>query len=262
MFELEILFANVIAPALVFGFAGLAYRWLPDHLANSVGTVLWSLSAVIAIVVAFGLRNGFAIWPEDAWQRIPQASVIIAASTILSELFLQKSKKIAVAFQLLIVLVLGLATYFVFPSGTGWEDLQKEFPRWLLVLVIGCGGTVILAGRLSNRRAAVLGFLGIPWTMVAAYLVSQSFIKVTEPILAVATVLGMASILSWKVEKSRPLHCVSGPLLFVVAAALAHGKFYSYLDTPAAVYQAVIIAPILAATVAFLPLLMFRKPRG
>lgn len=261
MFELEILFANIVVPGLIFGVAGLLYRGLPARFSKPVGAILWSVAAIAAIEFAFGWRNGFALWPEDAWQRIPRAAGLVALATVAGELLDAGQNRLSSVFVgCLYAIAIAVGTWWIFPQGTGWEQLQPEFWRWLVVVIIGCGGSAILVSQFSNRRAAIWGFLCIPWTMAAAYLVSQSFIKVTEPILAVATVLGMASIFSCLTERTRPLQGVAGGMLCVALGALAHGKFYSYLETPAIAYQTLMVVPMLAAAVSLLPLVLFRKP--
>ncbi|MCA9132207.1 MAG: hypothetical protein KDA45_03600 [Planctomycetales bacterium] len=254
MFEFKLLLINVLLPSAVILLAVLA-AWggapravsrreavdaasLPgeptagDRSRGLQGVqrgtaTLMTVAAVVAFALAFGLRTEFVLWPEDAWMRLSLGVTVVGVAAILA-VWIPWSP-LAWAVRLLAV---GLATYGMIPRGEAWEFLLPSENYWLAAmwLSVSVGWWSIV--RRSPAQAAVLGLAWIPSVAAAAFLTAQSFLKVTEPLLAVASILGWLSLFSWPRWSGALANAAAGPCLFALAAAVASAQFNSYLGLP------------------------------
>ncbi len=259
MFELTVLLANLIVPATIMVAAiGLAWRMKQPSIACCM---VLGTSAAIAIAVAYGLRNGFAIWPEDAWQRIPLATLMVG---IIGSTRAHIAPARSIPYLLNLVALVGIAlaaTYVVLPSGEGWEELAKSALKWYALFLVAMVTAQCLIDCLPSRAVGWFGLALIPWTMISAYLCSESFVKVTEPIIAVATTIGLGSLANLRKTDSHAVRSILAPALFTVFAGLAHAKFYDFADTPEWYYQLLVVTPSLMAAVTLLIVLIARNRR-
>ncbi|MEM8733757.1 MAG: hypothetical protein AAGG44_06035 [Planctomycetota bacterium] len=245
MFELKILLANVAAPAAVLVVAMLIDLFLlgsrsspaadrtdesvsAKHFASSTGSALvGSLGASLAIWIAFGMRNDFVWWSEDHWQRIPLAAAIVALGIFLSTLFPSRYRLLAIA--VFGILALGYSANLVTPQGESWAEVVEPRILWLGLLV---AGPILSALLLCKLQAPIQGWTLFSWvaaSVAAAFLAAQSFMRVTEPMLAYATLFGITGIYCAVRQRIEFAICVALPTTFAMAASAAHGQFNSYL---------------------------------
>jgi hypothetical protein len=205
------------------------------------------VAAVVAIWLALALRveEALAWWPEDAWTRLPLAIGAVGLGAIAANWLPARWKLGA---WLLRATALWLATRMIIPTGEAWEFLQPSLPVWTLVLVLGPLLAWCLIERLPSRSAGVLGLSWILCVAAAAFL-SKDFLRVTEPMLAIASVLGCVSIGTLLSGRSEWIATVAGPCLFGSGAAVASFQFNSFLGLPDALSWLAIVAPAVAALV-------------
>ena len=264
MLELKILAANVLLPlAIMTATLGLL-RWaqrrradrqpspqpiaapapaVATSLAERQAATLLILMGTAAIWLAFGLRVGFAWWPEDAWARIPVAIGIVGVGSICGVW----SPNAWLAWTVRGAGVL-LASWVVIPTGEAWEFLQPSLPVWVGVLVVSPLLAWWLLERREDRQAGVLG-LGWILCLAAAAFLSKDFLRVTEPILAKAVVLGCASLATLVSARRELVSAVSGICLFGCGAAIANAQFNSFLGLPDGLSWLAIASPALAALI-------------
>lgn len=280
MFELQIFVANILLPS-VAALIGIVGAWLlqrqqvrskqPAELNSAVdadtggeGTELrgaipqerqpnedlkpgWlaagcgALSALAAIWIAFGMRNGFVILSEDSWLRIPLGTTIVAVAAMSTA-----AGNWALVWMIRTI-ALSIAAMFVFPTGEGWEFLAESQNYWILAIVLSTlTGWWGMEQRL-HRMKGVLALAWIPVFAATAALTSESFLGVTEPLLAVSSIFGCYGIAALSVKSPIPLNSVTGPSLFAFSSATANAQFNSFLDLPNTLTYLAMFSPGLAA---------------
>ncbi len=145
-------------------------------------------------------------------------------------------------------ITLWVATKTVIPTGEAWDFLQPNIPTWTFVMVLGPLLGWWLIERLPTGTAATLGLSWILCIAASAFL-SKDFLRITEPMLAIASVLGCVSIGTWFTKRAELVGAVAGPCLFGSGAAVASFQFNSFLGLPDALSWFAIVAPALAALV-------------
>lgn len=268
MFELQILLANIVLPIVISVVSiGLAVLWrrrspvsdveTPPSTTPLVGSsatvVFGGLAAMASIVVAFQVRNGFEAWPEDSWRRIPHAVSVVALASVMTTLLPALPRWLVRAGALM------LASWLVFPVGDSWEFLADRKTLWLAAMAVAPFVGWICVGRCSVGQSAALGFGWILCCATATLLTAQSFLKVTEPMFAVSSVLGCFAIatLRWKFRSSASwLDGAAGPCLFAYAAFIANAQFNSYAGITDWLSFLAMFTPAIAAllSVVFFPL--------
>lgn len=259
MLELKILAANVLLPTAIVAATLLVLHAGGDSRRNSSKTddsqsihstsghrlsaSIVVLASVLSIWLAFALRveAGFALWPEDAWARIPVAVGIVGVGSIVALWLPMKTVGWIVRGAALL-----LAAKTIVPTGEAWEFLRATSAWWMCVLV---GSSMLgwwLIERLPGRAAGLLG-LGWIFCIAAAAFLSKDFLRVTEPMLAVASVLGCASLGSLLTGRAPLVAGVAGPCLFGSGAAVASAQFNSFLGLPDTLSWLAIASPALAA---------------
>ncbi len=279
MFEIKVLFANILAPALIMlGAYWISSRRYPAP-GGRLGLSTFALASFLAIWCAMALRNGWSLWPEDAWQRIPAGSLLVALVSIVTDYGGQSApisrgaaergvsetavtdpdelqsplpRSIKVVSWLFRLAGLVGASFIIFPSGESWAELQAVRWWWIGLMSMGVVAAWLVVSSCHWSVRPSVGFAFVVWTVAVAFLVSQSFMKVTEPILAMATVLGLASLFDVLRFSYRAVVSVAGVTLFAAAAAVAHGNFYSFLDISRNVYGLAILTPLFIASAAYL----------
>ncbi len=212
--------------------------WSIRHVAVDGALIL---AAVVAVWLAFGLRVGFAWWPEDAWARIPWAVAVVGAGSMLTI-----SLPVRWLAWALRGLALWLGTEMILPRGEAWEFLEPQLPVWRGVLIAGpLLSWWVIEGR-SPRGAGWLGLAWLPLFAASAFL-SKDFLRVTEPMLALAAVLGSASLGALIIGKRNWAASIAGLSLFGCGAAVASAQFNSFLGLPDALSWAAILSPAAAA---------------
>ncbi len=257
MFELTVLGINVILPSILtlLGVA-LGYRLSgavesrheterpleSNRTVELVRGVCVAAASALAIWSAVALRNEWAIWHEDAWMRLPTGVALVALAAAVTT---------GMNFVWLAWLIRGVAVLTaalaIFPSGEAWGDLLPTKNLWLASITLSTLVAWFLMERRGSRDAAVLGLSWILLLIVAAYLTSQSFLKVTEPLMAVASVLGCLSLLSLRRGSSSWVATAVGPCLFAFSAAVASAQFNSFLGLPDALSWLAMASPGIAA---------------
>jgi hypothetical protein len=199
-----------------------------------------------ALGVAFGLRNGWALWHEDAWMRWPTAVVLVAlAGAVTAGL---TSSWLVWTLRILATLI---ASGVIFPTGEAWGFLWPARFQWWAVMTIS---TVVGWSLCHVQPPKLAAFLGLNWIVLlvaAAYLTSQSFLKVTEPLMAVASVLGCLSLFSLGGRTSQWVSLAAGPCLFATSAAVASAQFNSFLGLPDRLSWFTMATPSLLAVAAY-----------
>jgi hypothetical protein len=247
----QILLNNFIVPAMVFGMAVLlCIKGAPQI--NLVQRLCLATGAALAVILAYGLGTGFTLWSEDEWQRIPVGSSLIALATALTPVSCEPRKwaNSAIGKLILLAAVL-LACFMIIPRGEAWKEIESQTLGWYVAITVGIVVTHTVAERLPSTPLAIFGFVLILWTMASAYLCSESFIKVTLPIIAVATVVGLASLAGLLKSGWRVLLVALPPMLFLVGGGLMHASFYVPPDQLITDYRIAASAPTLLAAVAF-----------
>ncbi len=270
MFELQILFANVIAPLAVVlvGCLALTHKF-------SRPAIPWVLAACsgIAIWTAFAVRVGFAWWPEDAWQRVPAAAMIVTAVAMLVEFSRLRSSRSLRASNpsedeaaaarsepsrsasdlihcVAIAIAAAIAAWLIYPRGEAWAELQAQQYQWLAVITLAASfGWWGIAG-CRPVVASTVGLATIPLLVASAFLTSLSLMKVTEPLIAVATVLGLCSLIDLWLTGRRSLPILFAPTLFAMSGFITEASIQSYLNLPRTLYFLAMLSPAIVALVA------------
>ena len=299
MFELQILFGNIVAPAAILLFSWLACAAIPATHRSRWTTVVLGLSSSIAIWTALAVRNGFAWWPEDAWQKVPIAALIVLFTTIIAELFRSKllqpdvteqnsfeqnssneananpvvinkpaalpnsvhPTSTASIVQWIAITVGALAAaWLIFPRGDSWAELQSEQNQWCLVIALSASLAWWGIAGCRPVVAITVAFATISLLIASAFLTSLSIMKITEPLIAVATVIGLCSLIALRLgglkassqHPHRPslLPMMLAPTLFTKASFIAHASFQSYLGLPRTLYFLAMLSPAIVALVA------------
>jgi hypothetical protein len=271
MFELTVLGINVLLPSLVALTAvGLVWKMQPRARLSSqsgqagtmpVGSaetadapakgiayaqgIIVSGATAAAFCLAFALRNEWALWHEDAWMRLPTAVGLVAlAAAVTAGL---TNSWLVWSLRLLATLI---ACGVIFPTGEAWEFLRPaQFP-WFACMTLSTVVGWYLSQALAPKPAAILGLNWIVLLVAAAYLTSQSFLKVTEPLMAVASVLGCLSLFSLGGGAPRMVSLAAGPCLFATAATVASAQYNSFLGLPDSLSWFTMATPSLLALAA------------
>lgn len=269
MFEFQILFGNGVAPALFVLLTWLACLVLPADLRKRVVPFALAMSSVLAIWVALAVRNGFKLWPEDAWQKVPIAALLVAVVSIIGERYRIKpgspssqgpsqeprqglsqatqpntnSSGIAIVEWFAIAIAAGCAAWLIFPRGDSWAELQSQQNQWYIVIILGTSlGWWGLAG-CQPRVTSTVGLATIPLLIASAFLTALSILKITEPLIAIATVLGLCSLIDFRLAGRRSLPMMFAPALFAMSSFIAHASFQSYLNLPRTLYFLAMLSP-------------------
>lgn len=213
------------------------------HLATSQAIMLAALVSTAAIALAFCMRNGYVVWSEDSWMRIPLATAIVAA------LSLVPAGVVAWARYLLLIVASLIAAAIVFPQGEAWEFLLPKKPYWFAAIVTSVVLATYLAERRSNREQGVLLLAWIGCMAAAAFLTAQSFLKVTEPLLAVSSLFGCYGIATLCFRRPWGLAGLIPCSLFAASAAIANAQFNSYLGIGDSLSYFAMAGPLLVAAV-------------
>lgn len=269
MFELQILFGNVVAPLAIVLTGYLALSRIFHR--RAVAFVLAACSG-IAIWTALVIRTGFSWWPEDAWQRVPVAAMIVSAVAMLVgfiQLKAMRSKQTLdpnetspatrgeprrsasdLIYCIAIAMVTAVAAWLIYPRGEAWAELQnQQFQWWAVITLAASFGWWGIAG-CQPVVASTVGLATIPLLIASAFLTSLSMMKVTEPLIAVATVLGLCSRIDLRLAGQRSLPIMFAPTLFAMSGFVAHACFQSYLNLPRTLYVLAMLSPAILALVA------------
>lgn len=273
MFELQILLGNVVAPAAVLLISCLACRALPQGIRGRAVPFVLATSSSFAIWVAVTIRNGFAWWPEDAWQKVPVAALIVTVVAVIAELLRSKpsscaaheparttnprttnprtnSSTAAIVQWIAISSAAGCAAWLIFPRGDTWAELQSQQNQWYIVLSLAAGlGWWGVAG-CRPPVASTVGLATIPLLIASAFLTALSILKITEPLIAVATMLGLCSLIDFRLRGRRSLPIMIAPALFAMSGFIAHANFQSYLNLPRTLYFLALFSPAILGLVA------------
>ncbi len=268
MFELQVLLSNLVAPSIVVLFGWLVCRSLPRDRALRVLPYVLTACSGLAIWLALAVRNGFSWWPEDAWQKVPIAALIVAGAAVIDELFRAKpyvesavvptgassrptNLSLSAISQLIaIALAVALAAWLIFPRGDAWAELQSQQNQWCTVVTLAASFAWWGVAGCQPRVAATVGLATIPLLIASAFLTSLSLMKVTEPLIAVASVLGCCSLIDLRLSGRRSLPIMIAPSLFAMSGFVAHASFQSYLNLPRTLYFLAMLSPAIVALAA------------
>ncbi|MDX1926817.1 MAG: hypothetical protein SFV81_09875 [Pirellulaceae bacterium] len=270
MFELEVLFANVIVPAAMVLLVCLLVLHKSTlrlvHLALAVcsGLAIWA---------AFALRIGFAWWPEDAWQKVPVAAMLVTAVAVVIDLVRSKPVRTPASspatenasasvrlnpqrftlelFQgAALAAIVACAAWLIFPTGGGWDSVLDQRYQWCAVITLAVSFSWWGIAGCQPAVASAVGLATIPLLIASAFLNSLSMMKVTEPMIAIATVLGLCSLIDWRLTGRRTLPIMIAPTLFAMSGFVQHANLQSYLDLPRTLYFLAMLSPAIVALVA------------
>lgn len=270
MFELELLFANVVVPtAMVLAVCLLVLHKSTLHFVH----LALAVCSGLAIWAAFALRIGFAWWPEDAWQKVPVAAMLVTAVAIAIDLVRSQrvrthanssaSEKSSTSVRLTpprftielfqgvaLAAIVACAAWLIFPTGGGWTSVLDQRYQWCAVITLAVSfGWWGIAG----CQPAVASTVGLATTLLliaSAFLNSLSMMKVTEPLIAIATVLGLCSLIDLRLTGRRVLPIMLAPTLFAMSGFIEHANLQSYLDLPRTLYFLAMLSPAILALVA------------
>lgn len=286
MFILQIVLANIVVPCVTSVAALLAARKispaanltagretgtgdvaageqsrtqaeLPIH-AHWPSQVLVAIAAAAAVIAAFALRNGFEAWSEESWLRIPAGVAVVALASLLP------TSSLAAIAWLVRFALLALGAWIVFPTGESWDFLLPKRTEWIATMTLAAGVPWWCLSKLPSRVGGVLSLSLIACFAASAFLTAQSFLKVTEPIFAVSSLLGCVGIAAILFSRSHErvgratLQGTAGVALFAFAAIVGNSQFNSYLGLTDRLTQFAMCTPALAA-VATLPLLFAQR---
>lgn len=260
MFEAKIFLINIGIPSALCVLGVIAAYLLSRGAADPVqlkpagpsregliGTIAACLAGC-AVYVAFALRTEFALWHEDAWMRLGSSTLFVAVAGAITALIANPW----IRWSLRLVAV-AAAAFAVFPQGETWDFLLPARSYWLSSMTLSCFVGWLLLGQFRGREAAVVGLSWIPLIAAGAFLTAQSFLKVTEPLLAASSVLGCFGIGVLIIGKADMLVAAGGAAIFAFAAATASAQFNSYLGLPDSLSWLAMATPALVAASA-LPL--------
>ena len=275
VFELQILFGNLLLPVAVVIASRLVAQLLPARLRPTLSATVVAIGGGVAIWAAIAIRNGFAWWPEDAWQQVPIAALTITAVVVVADQLrsrnessdelrtsdladknvesiesLPASSTPAFVQCIAIALAAAASAWLIYPSAETWAELQSQRTLWCLVIALATSLAWWGIAGCKAPLATTVGFATLPLLVVAAFLTSLSIMKVTEPLIAVAAVLGVCSILDLRFLKRKSLPLVFAPALFAMSGFIAHANFQSYLHLPRTLYFLAMLSPAVVALVA------------
>ena len=273
MFELKILLCNVVVPSAIALGVVLLSRWRRRAVTAIAGTetddnepspseashksskqadnsdlfdrfgfMAGAATSVVGIWLAFSLRNGFELWAEDSWLQIPLATGIVGLTGLLA------SSVGRFAWQLPVIVAGVLASQLVFPTGENWADLADERIYWSSLLSIAPAAAWLLIPK-DPKTAGLMSLGWIPCVAALAFLTAQSFMRVTEPLLAVASIFGVFGIGALCFGLRSTLQGAAGPTLFAMAAAGANAQFNSFLGLPNTLTALAISSPAMVAVI-------------
>lgn len=191
--------------------------------------LLGLVSVCLTFWLVFGLRNEFSFWSEEAWLRIPLATTIVgvvAAFTLSEKRSSRQQQTLAWSIRLAAVLV---ATWIIFPTGEAWEFLQPSRNTWFAAIAISTIAAWFLAEQQTPRNRGQLALAWIPLLAASAFLTSQSFLGITEPLLAVSSLLGCFGLYASRGGSERLIRAAFGPCLFGFVVIVAGAQFNSFL---------------------------------
>lgn len=221
----------------------------------------------LAICLALAIRNGFSWWPEDAWKKVPIAALIVTCVAILADLMRavpllnsttvsaeelsRRSSPSVPAYVRLIAIAIAVASaaWLIFPRGDAWSELQSQQGWWCVVITLAASLAWWGIAGCRSPVAITVGLATIPLLIASAFLTSLSIMKVTEPLIAVATVLGLSSLIDLR-HNDRALPIVIAPTVFAMSGFVAHANFQSYLNLPRTLYFLAMLSPAIIALAA------------
>lgn len=269
MFELQILLANVAAPLaiLLIGYLAIPGKFRPRAMA-----FVLAVCSGLAIWVALSIRNGFTLWPEDAWQKVPAVSMIVTVVALLADGFRKRSSPLELSSNaaetqtttrvkskrsvldlihgVALAVIVAAGTWLIYPHGEAWAELQDQQSQWCIVLALTASLCFWGIAGCQPIIASTVGLATIPLLIASAYLSSLSMMKVTEPLIAIATVIGVCSLADLFLSGRRSLPIMIAPTLFAMSGFIAHANFQSYLNLPRTLYFLAILSPAIIALVA------------
>ena len=137
----------------------------------------------------------------------------------------------------------------VFPTGEAWEFLLPERTTWIAIISV-CSLIAWCLGDQHHRKIpGVLCLAFIPLLAASAMLMAQSFLGVTEPMLAVSSVLGCVALVGLWAKIRWLADRAMGPSLFCAAACISNAQFNSYLGLTNWISFLAVAAPALVAGV-------------
>lgn len=201
-------------------------------------------SAALSILLAFAFRNDFVLWDRsESWIRIPVACCVVASASWFGSIL---PKWLTWLLRLLSV---AAAAKLVFPVGEAWEFLQDASWRWQGTMVMATIAPWFLLSTMNRPRTAVIQLIWIACCVAGAFLTAQSFMKATEPMMAVACVFGVFGLVSFK-SRSNWSAATSGVGLFGYSACIANAQFNSFLGLSDRLSYLAILAPALTISLA------------
>jgi hypothetical protein len=221
----------------------------------------------LAIYLSLAIRNGFSWWPEDAWRKVPVAALIVSCVAIIADLLRAKhlpnsatasaealsrrnSPSVPAYFRLIsIAIAVASAAWLIFPRGDAWSELQSQQGMWCVVITLAASLAWWGIAGCRSPVATTVGLATIPLLIASALLTSLSIMKVTEPLIAVATVLGLCSLLDLR-RNDRALPIAIAPTVFAMSGFIAHANFQSYLNLPRTLYFLAMLSPAIIALAA------------
>ncbi len=277
MFELQILFGNLVAPLVIAVATWFTCRFLPASQRGWLYPELMTVGGSVAIWAAIAIRNGFSWWPEDAWQQVPTAALLVTLVSLVVVWINHRSESTHVADRSelpsnnehstsqhsarrssISVLIHGgavtlaafAAAWLAFPSGEAWAELQSQRAQWCLVIALATGLTWWGTAGCKPATTTAVGFSMIPLLIASAFLTSLSIMKVTEPLIAVATVLGICSVADAWQSGRKALPVLIAPAMFAMSGFIANANFQSYLGLPRTLYFLAMLSPAIVALAA------------
>lgn len=247
-FELLILLSTVVLPAAVMACAFATAIALPKSPHGGSKVALTALAGALSIWLAAGLRNGFDFWPTDSWLRVPIGALLVALAAAATP-----SNVITEFRWVLRATAILIATWCVLPSGDGFSDLMPSMPLWQL-----CMSLATLLGWWIIEQVEDRGIVtaACSWMLLmgtGTFLIAQSFAKLSEIMLAVGTVLLIASVFTMRYGRVEIFRATAGPALFAFVAAVSNGQFNSFLGLPDWLSFLAITSPAIAASPLLFP---------
>ncbi len=196
---------------------------------RAAGLVL--LAAIAALWMAFGLRVGWTFWPEDSWTRLPHLFALAGFGCWCSCLTANKPLPLKAVGWILCAVCIGIAADLMIPTGESWLFLLPKKSLWWSLMWAGPLLSQWSGQRMERRTVACLGLAWILCIAACAFLTS-SFLRITEPLFAISSILGCAGLGTLLSKRTNYLACLTGPSTFAVAAIVANAQFNSYAGLP------------------------------
>lgn len=207
-----------------------------------------AFSGTLLLVTAW-MNSGFRR-PQEAWQYIPAASLLIAVAGLID--LIRRLSPVAV--WLARGTCLQVVACLLIPGGPGWEDWAPQYVWWSLAIGQSCvlgwaaWDAICLSG--SSRE--------LPWCLVMILMTctlfaGQSFASMKDVALISGAQCAAIAVVYTIRPRAELLRGMLGSVCFVIAAVAVSSHLNDFSGIPRASFLCVIAAPLMTALADVVP---------